>query len=70
MPVNRYESVAADVSLLSQPLRLDFSGRVAKNRFYKASMIEDLATWSPTNIEERGVPTKELIELYRRQVLI
>ncbi|XDG04628.1 hypothetical protein ABKA04_004243 [Annulohypoxylon sp. FPYF3050] len=66
MPVNRYESVAADVSLLSQPLKFDFSGRVAKNRFYKASMIEDLATWSPTNIEERGVPTKELIELYRR----
>ncbi|KAI1089325.1 hypothetical protein F5B19DRAFT_485327 [Rostrohypoxylon terebratum] len=70
MPVNRYESIPADVSPLSQPLKFEFSGRVAKNRFYKASMIEDLATWSPTNIRERGIPTEELIELYRRQVAI
>ncbi|KAI2466664.1 NADH:flavin oxidoreductase/NADH oxidase-like protein [Annulohypoxylon bovei var. microspora] len=66
MPVNRYDSAPADVALLGQPLKFEFSGRVAKNRFYKASMIEDLATWSPTNIEERGIPTKESIELYRR----
>ncbi|KAI1207380.1 NADH:flavin oxidoreductase/NADH oxidase-like protein [Annulohypoxylon truncatum] len=66
MPVNRYESVPSPISLLGQPLKFEFSGRVAKNRFYKASMIECLATWSPTNLEERGIPTKELIELYRR----
>ncbi|KAI1099188.1 NADH:flavin oxidoreductase/NADH oxidase-like protein [Jackrogersella minutella] len=66
MPVKRYESAPVDVAPLGQPLKFEFSGRVAKNRFYKSAMVEDLATWSVTNIEERGIPTKQHIELYRR----
>ncbi|KAI8624817.1 NADH:flavin oxidoreductase/NADH oxidase-like protein [Xylariaceae sp. FL1651] len=66
MPVARYESAPVDISPLAQPLKFEFSGRTAKNRFFKAAMAEDLASWHPTNLEERGIPTKELIELYRR----
>ncbi|KAI2620279.1 NADH:flavin oxidoreductase/NADH oxidase-like protein [Hypomontagnella submonticulosa] len=65
MPFERHQSAPADVAPLAQPLKFEFSGKVAKNRLYKASMAEDLATWSAKNIEERGIPTKELIELYR-----
>ncbi|OTA70716.1 FMN-linked oxidoreductase [Hypoxylon sp. EC38] len=66
MPVKRYESAPVDVAPLNEPVKFEFSGKVAKNRFYKASMAEDLASWSPRNVEERGIPTKEMIELYRR----
>ncbi|CAJ2503210.1 Uu.00g106040.m01.CDS01 [Anthostomella pinea] len=64
MPVARFESAPVDVSPLGQPMKFEFSGKVAKNRFLKAAMAEDLATWSATNLEERGAPTKELIELW------
>ncbi|KAI1085214.1 NADH:flavin oxidoreductase/NADH oxidase-like protein [Whalleya microplaca] len=66
MPVLRYESEPVDVSPLGQPLKFEFSGKVAKNRFFKAAMAEDLASWDPKNLEARGIPTKETIELYRR----
>jgi hypothetical protein len=66
MPAERYESDPVDVAPLAQPLKFEFSGRTAKNRFFKAAMAEDLATWHPTNLEARGIPTRELIELYRR----
>ncbi|OTB01445.1 hypothetical protein M426DRAFT_64004 [Hypoxylon sp. CI-4A] len=62
----RYQSDPVDVAPLGQPLKFEFSGRTAKNRLYKASMGECLASWSPKNPEERGIPTKELIDLYRR----
>ncbi|KAI1468022.1 NADH:flavin oxidoreductase/NADH oxidase-like protein [Daldinia caldariorum] len=65
MPVKRYDSSIVDVAPLGQPLKFEFSGKVAKNRFYKASMAEDLASWNVEDLEERGIPTKELIELYR-----
>ncbi|KAI1806013.1 NADH:flavin oxidoreductase/NADH oxidase-like protein [Daldinia bambusicola] len=65
MPARRHDSAVVDVAPLGQPLKFEFSGKVAKNRFYKASMAEDLATWSVDNLEERGIPTKELIDLYR-----
>ncbi|RFU25204.1 hypothetical protein B7463_g11138, partial [Scytalidium lignicola] len=32
----------------------------------KSAMTEGLATWSPKDIEKRGIPTSETIELYRR----
>ncbi|KAL7623489.1 hypothetical protein AAE478_007171 [Parahypoxylon ruwenzoriense] len=66
MPVQRHESAPVDVDPLGRPLKFEFSGRTAKNRFFKAAMAEDLATWSATKLEERGIPTKESIELYRR----
>ncbi|KAI0164521.1 NADH:flavin oxidoreductase/NADH oxidase-like protein [Hypoxylon sp. FL1284] len=66
MPVARYESAPTNVEPLGRPLKFEHSGRVAKNRFFKAAMAEELASWSPRNLEERGIPTKETIELYRR----
>lgn len=66
MPSSRYISETADVAPLAEPLVFQPSGKVAKNVLLKAAMAEALATWSPASIEERGIPTKELIELYRR----
>ncbi|KAI2624834.1 NADH:flavin oxidoreductase/NADH oxidase-like protein [Hypoxylon sp. NC1633] len=66
MSSKRYESAAVDVNPLGLPLKFEFSGKVAKNRFLKAAMAENLATWSDEILQERGIPTKETIELYRR----
>lgn len=41
----------ADVSSLAQPLRFEFSGKTAMNRFLKAPMTERLCRW---NDEEKG----------------
>ena len=67
MPVARYQP-ANEISgkPLGEPLQLTFSKRIVKNRLFKAPMTEQLATWSVPNVEARGIPTKELIELYRR----
>lgn len=62
----RYTSAPTDPSPLGEPLHFPTSGRVAKNRFFKAAMSEDLASWSAADLEQRGIPTKESIELYRR----
>lgn len=62
----RVDAEKVDPSPLGQPLKLAFSGRTAKNRLLKAAMTERLSTWDAENLEARGVPTKELIEVYRR----
>ncbi|KAK7430642.1 hypothetical protein QQZ08_002684 [Neonectria magnoliae] len=67
MTATRYtsgEHVSAEP--LAQPLHFEFSGRTAKNRLLKSPMAESLATWNPKVLTERGIPTDELIELYRR----
>lgn len=56
---------SVDVSPLGQPLPLPFSKRTAPNRFYKAAMTERLSSWSPTDLAARGVPSRELINLYK-----
>ncbi|KAI5860793.1 NADH:flavin oxidoreductase/NADH oxidase-like protein [Durotheca rogersii] len=68
MPARRYEGAPspAGAAPLAQPLTFEFSGKVAPNLLKKAAMAEDLATWSARNLEERGIPTPEMIELYRR----
>ncbi|KAK8128637.1 hypothetical protein PG984_009745 [Apiospora sp. TS-2023a] len=53
MPVTRWPGAPVDVTPLAQPLVLEPSGRVVKNRIMKAAMAEDLATWSAKNIQER-----------------
>lgn len=55
-----------DPTPLAQTLRLEFSQRTAKNCFLKAAMTERLSTWDPKNFQARGIPTKELINVYRR----
>ncbi|GAM41525.1 hypothetical protein EIK77_008581 [Talaromyces pinophilus] len=62
----RYQSEDADVSLLGRPLHFEFSGRTAQNRFLKAAMTERLASWDPKDLTKRGIPSKELINVYRR----
>ncbi|KAF4503214.1 NADH oxidase [Fusarium agapanthi] len=65
MPI-RYSSKDVSPEPLSQELHLYPSGRVAKNRFLKSPMAESLASWDPEIVSKRGIPTDELIELYRR----
>ncbi|KAJ4990867.1 NADH:flavin oxidoreductase/NADH oxidase [Stagonosporopsis vannaccii] len=65
-PSARYESDSNDASPLAQPLKFEFSGQTAPNRFLKGAMTERISSWDPENFEARGVPSKNLINLYRR----
>lgn len=62
----RFESDVKDVSALAQPLKFEFSGRSASNRFLKAAMTERLSSWDGYDKTKRGVPSKNLINVYRR----
>ncbi|KAK7723170.1 hypothetical protein SLS57_004728 [Botryosphaeria dothidea] len=66
MPSPRFESENVDPAPLGQPLKFEFSGRTAKNRFLKAPLTERMSSWDFKNVEKRGIPSKELINLYRR----
>ena len=65
-PSVRYDSEDLDPSPLGRPLKFEFSGLTAPNRFLKASMTERISSWDAKNIEARGIPSKELINLYKR----
>ena len=45
---------------------LEFSGKTAPNRFLKAAMTERLSSWDPKNYHARGIPSKNLINVYKR----
>ncbi|OAP59552.1 hypothetical protein AYL99_06850 [Fonsecaea erecta] len=62
----RFPSEIKDASPLGQPLKFEFSGKTAPNRFLKAAMTERLSSWDPVNLEKRGVPSQELIRVYQR----
>lgn len=62
----RYDSEDVSVGALSQSIHFKPSGRTAKNRLLKGAMVEGLATWNQKVPSERGIPTSELIDLYRR----
>lgn len=66
MSPTRYESKDVDVKPLGEPLKFEFSGKTAKNRFLKAAMTERLSSWDATDLPKRGVPSKQLINVYRR----
>lgn len=66
MPVQVYSTPGVDVSPLARPLTFNFSKKTAKNRFLKAAMAESLSSWSATDLQARGIPSPELIDLYRR----
>ena len=53
-------------SPLGKPLEFTFSGKKAPNRFLKAAMTERLSTWDPKDLSVRGIPSPELINVYRR----
>lgn len=62
----RYRSDKADPAPLGKPLHFEFSGKTAPNRFLKAAMTERLSSWHPTDLHARGVPSKGLINVYKR----
>lgn len=62
----RYESDGSDSSPLGQPLKFEFSGRTARNRFMKAAMSEHISSWDAENFEARGIPSNALTNIYRR----
>lgn len=62
----RYQSDSSDASPLGKPLKFEFSGRTAKNRFLKAAMTERLSSWDPNDFEKRGIPSQELVNVYKR----
>ena len=66
MAPDRYESDNVDPSPLGKPLKFEFSGKVAKNRFLKAAMTERISSWDPKDMEARGIPSKNLINVYKR----
>ncbi|TDZ18632.1 NADH-dependent flavin oxidoreductase nadA [Colletotrichum orbiculare MAFF 240422] len=66
MPPKRFPAQSVDPSPLGQPLHFEFSGRTAPSRFLKAAMSEQLSSWDATNLAKRGVPSHELIEVYRK----
>ncbi|KAI9873213.1 MAG: hypothetical protein M1830_000704 [Pleopsidium flavum] len=65
-PVERYPSDGDDASPLGKPLHFEFSGRTAPNRFLKAAMTERISSWDPKNFSARGIPSKNLINVYKR----
>ncbi|KAJ6007327.1 hypothetical protein N7540_011303 [Penicillium herquei] len=52
--------------VLGQSLHFEFSGNDAPNRFLKSSMSEKLSSWNPRILEDRGIPSDGLINLYKR----
>ncbi|KAM0808397.1 hypothetical protein AB5N19_08740 [Seiridium cardinale] len=66
MAPNRFEGERTDAAPLGKPLKFEFSGKTASNRFLKAAMTERLSSWDPQDLPKRGVPSKELVNVYRR----
>jgi 2,4-dienoyl-CoA reductase-like NADH-dependent reductase (Old Yellow Enzyme family) len=66
MPSARYKSSITDASPLGKPLKFEFSGRTVKNRFLKAAMTEQLSSLDPEDFKARGIPSKNLINIYKR----
>ena len=62
----RITSEKVDVSPLEQPLEFLPSGKKAPNRFLKAAMTERLSSWDPKELTPRGIPSKELVNVYKR----
>ncbi|GIZ40217.1 hypothetical protein CKM354_000356700 [Cercospora kikuchii] len=62
----RFDSDDVDVSPLGKPLNFEFSGKTAPNRFLKGAMTERLSSWDAKTLENRGVPSKNLVNVYKR----
>ncbi|RSM15783.1 hypothetical protein CDV31_004884 [Fusarium ambrosium] len=65
MAAPRHGSPGVDPAPLFEPLIYSPSGRTAPNRFLKAATSERLASWDPKDESARGIPSKQLINLYR-----
>ncbi|KAE8372672.1 hypothetical protein BDV26DRAFT_297651 [Aspergillus bertholletiae] len=58
------ESISPD--LLGRRLLFSFSGKWARNRLLKSSTAEYMASFSASDSGSRGIPSAELVNLYRR----
>ncbi|KAI4121954.1 MAG: hypothetical protein LQ347_006683 [Umbilicaria vellea] len=65
-PGARYESDNVDAAPLGKPLQFEFSSKTAPNRFLKAAMTERISSWDPKNFEARGIPSSNLVNVYKR----
>ena len=65
-PAARYESEDLSPEPLGEPLHFEFSGITAQNRFLKAAMTERISSWDPKDLPARGIPSKDLINVYKR----
>lgn len=65
-PSPRFTSDDVDASPLGKPLKFEFSGKSAPNRFLKGAMTERISSWDPTDLSARGIPSKNLINVYKR----
>lgn len=61
----RYQSESSDASKLGEPIPFAFSGRSAPNRFLKGAMTERLSSWDPKDFKARGIPSKNLVNVYK-----
>ncbi|KAI1758449.1 NADH:flavin oxidoreductase/NADH oxidase [Xylaria castorea] len=66
MAPKRYAGPDVDPSPLGQPLHFDFSGKTAPNRLMKGAMTERTSSWDPKDIQKRGVPSQDLVNMYQR----
>ncbi|KAF2150076.1 FMN-linked oxidoreductase [Myriangium duriaei CBS 260.36] len=66
--VRRVQGNHVDTSRLAESIAFPFSKQIAKNSFLKAPMTERLYHWSNEgeDISARGLPSVELIHLYKR----
>lgn len=65
-PESRYESDNVSPAHLGKPLEFPSSGKTAPNRFLKAAMTERISSWDPKNFSKRGIPSDNLINVYKR----
>ena len=62
----RYDSDDVSPAPLGKPLHFEFSGQTAPTRFLKAAMTERISSWDPNDLPKRGIPSKNLINVYKR----
>ncbi|KHN82372.1 NADH oxidase [Toxocara canis] len=64
---DRYASEYVPIELLQQPIDFPVATNItAKNKIIKAPMTEMIATYSPDERSENGLPTDALINLYKK----
>ena len=66
MSIERFTDEKASPKKLAEPLKFEFSGLTANNRFLKAAMTERLSSWDPKDVSKRGIPSAGLINVYKR----
>ncbi|KAJ9490825.1 hypothetical protein VN97_g2451 [Penicillium thymicola] len=64
--IPRHGAREVDPVRLREPSQFHFSKRIAPNRLMKAAMTERMSSWSPVDSENRGIPSLELVNLYKR----